>query len=205
MIASLKGTITGVTTHSCVLEISGIGILVQIPARLSGELVVGKSAELFTSLVVREDSLTLFGFDTPEARDLFTQLQTVTGIGPKVAQSALSTFDEVELSTAIAQNDAKTLERIPGLGKKGAARILLELREKISILSNGSMGVRGSGSRAKSEQWRVQLIDALVGLGFSLREAEQSVETVAAEYGTKVGDENLSHLLRFALASRNTK
>jgi holliday junction DNA helicase RuvA len=205
MIASLKGTITGLTSQSCVIDMAGFGLLVQIPTRFSAELMVGKSAELFTSLVVREDSLTLFGFETPEARDLFNQLQTVTGIGPKVAQSALSTFDEIELSTAIAQNDAKTLEKIPGLGKKGAGRILLELREKVSKLSQGLAGARGPGVRAKDEQWRVQLLGALVGLGFSPREAEESIQTVATEYGATVGDENLSHLLRFALASRNTK
>jgi len=168
MIASLTGVVKSVTAQSAVIEVGGVGILVQLTSRHGASLVVGRTASLHTTLLVREDSLTLFGFESIEERALFELLQTVTGIGPKVAQSALSIYESQEIQRAIAQENSGLLEKIPGLGKKGAARLVLELKDKVSATT-------GSLPSIKSE-WRDQLLEALTGLGFSSRESSDAVE-----------------------------
>ena len=197
MIASVSGVLKATTLNSAVIEVGGVGIQVALPARFAASLVVGTHAEIFTTLVVREDSLTLFGFDRANSRDFFDLLQTVSGIGPKVAQSALSIYEPEELASAIASENSATLERIPGLGKKGAQRTVLELKDKVSDL----VRTQGSGKSAKAH-WRTQLQSALIGLGFTARDAEATIDSVASDLGSKIDETDISDLLKLALQNR---
>jgi len=175
-----------------VVEVGGVGMLVHVSPRLSANQTVGRSVSLHTVLVVREDALTLYGFETPDARDLFEILQTVTGIGPKVAQSALTVYDVPELVSAIKSDNSSILEKIPGLGKKGAQRLVLELKEKLGAFVSTQSPVVGA--------WREQLNSALVGLGYSLRQSEERIETVAAQFGS-ASEIPIAELLRAALST----
>ena len=197
MIASVSGVVKATTLNSAVIEVGGVGIQVALPARFAASLVVGTHAEIYTTLVVREDSLTLFGFDRTNSRDFFDLLQTVSGIGPKVAQSALSIYEPEELASAIASENSAALERIPGLGKKGAQRTVLELKDKVSDL----VRTQGSGKSAKAH-WRTQLQSALIGLGFTARDAEATIDSVASDLGSKIDETDISDLLKLALQNR---
>lgn len=197
MIASVSGVVKATTLNSAVIEVGGVGIQVALPARFAASLVVGTHAEIYTTLVVREDSLTLFGFDRTNSRDFFDLLQTVSGIGPKVAQSALSIYEPEELASAIASENSAALERIPGLGKKGAQRTVLELKDKVSDL----VRIQGSGKSAKAH-WRTQLQSALIGLGFTARDAEATIDSVASDLGSKIDETDISELLKLALQNR---
>lgn len=197
MIASLSGVVKQLSLNSAVIEVGGVGILLSLPARFAASLVVGAHVEVQTSLVVREDSLTLYGFETLASRDCFELLQTVSGIGPKVAQSALSIYDPQELASAISSANASALERIPGLGKKGAARTVLELKDKMSDIS------QVTGSLSWSTQWRVQLGNALISLGYSQRESDQTIETLASDLGSKIEEKSISQILKLALQIRS--
>jgi len=197
MIASVSGVVKATTLNSAVIEVGGVGLQVALPARFAAALIVGTQAEIFTTLVVREDSLTLFGFDRSESRDFFDLLQTVSGIGPKVAQSALSIYEPEELASAIASENAAALERIPGLGKKGAQRTVLELKEKVGEVIKSS-----SSSKSAKSHWRTQLQSALIGLGFTARDAEATIDSVATDLGSKIDETDISHLLKLALQNR---
>ena len=197
MIASVSGVVKATTLNSAVIEVGGVGIQVSLPARFAAALVVGTHADIFTTLVVREDSLTLFGFDRSNSRDFFELLQSVSGIGPKVAQSALSIYEQEELASAIASENSAALERIPGLGKKGAQRTVLELKDKVSDLARN----QSTGSSSKSH-WRTQLQSALIGLGFTARDAEATIDSVASDLGAKVDETDISELLKLALQNR---
>ena len=197
MIASVSGVVKATTLNSAVIEVGGVGIQVSLPARFAASLVVGTHTEIFTTLVVREDSLTLFGFERSSSRDFFDLLQTVSGIGPKVAQSALSIYEPEELVSAIASENSAALERIPGLGKKGAQRTVLELKDKVSDLAR----TQNSGKSAKAH-WRTQLQSALIGLGFTARDAEATIDAVASDLGKKIDETDISELLKLALQNR---
>ena len=197
MIATLTGEIKAISLDRAIVEVGGVGIQVSLPARFAASLVVGTHTDIFTTLVVREDSLTLFGFDRANSRDFFELLQTVSGIGPKVAQSALSIYEPEELASAIASENSAALERIPGLGKKGAQRTVLELKDKVSDLARS----QGAGSVTKSH-WRTQLQSALIGLGFTARDAEATIDSVASDLGAKIDQTDISELLKLALQSR---
>ena len=160
---------------------------------------LGASAHLHTLLIVREDSLTLFGFERQQDRELFEILLSVTGIGPKVAQSALSVYDAAEIVSAIMNEKPAVLERIPGLGKKGAQRLILELKEKVKNLNTSTSG----SSRAAG--WRDQVSDALIGLGFTARDTEEALDIVAEHFGSEVAETDISMLLKFALQTRGRK
>jgi holliday junction DNA helicase RuvA len=197
MIASVSGVVKATTLNSAVIEVGGVGLQVALPARFAASLIVGTHAEIYTTLVVREDSLTLFGFDRADSRDFFDLLQTVSGIGPKVAQSALSIYEPEELASAIASENSAALERIPGLGKKGAQRTVLELKEKV----NDVIRTTGYGKSSKSH-WRTQLQSALIGLGFTARDAETTIDSVATDLGSKIDETDISQLLKLALQNR---
>jgi Holliday junction DNA helicase RuvA len=196
MIASLSGVVASVGLTNAVIEVGGVGIQVQLPARTAIELRVGNVAHLHTSLIVREDSLTLFGFESAGARDFFELLQTVSGIGPKVAQSALSVLGERELMSAIATGNASVLEKIPGLGKKGSARVVLELKEKVGAMP------QSAGSQVTSGGWRVSLTSALMNLGYTARDAESAANSVSDEIGADVSNKPIAEILKVALQSR---
>ena len=199
MIASLSGVVKQVNLNSAIVEVGGVGILVFLPARFAASLIVGTSTQIFTSLVVREDSLTLYGFETSEAKDFFELLQTVSGIGPKVAQSALSIYEPREISDAIQSGNTAALERIPGLGKKGAARALLELKEKV--------GGIGSCKRTSSAPlgWRIQVQSALISLGYVNRDVDSILEELVSIHGSKLDSMTLSQILKLALQLSGSK
>jgi len=191
MIASLTGTIKSVRSGNVVVEVGGVGLLVNVSPRVSAAFTVGTSTSLHTVLVVREDALTLYGFESHAARELFELLQTVTGIGPKVAQSALNIYETAEIVSAIKNEQTEILERIPGLGKKGAQRLILELREKVDNFEAGETTMVGS--------WRDQITSALIGLGFTARETQERIDQLSAQFKDVAG-EPIGDLLRAALA-----
>ena len=196
MIASLTGTVKSIQSSTVVIEVGGVGMLVQVAPRLSASLTVGLSTSLHTVLLVREDALTLYGFEASADRELFELLQTVSGIGPKVAQSALSTYETPQLISAIFNGDGAILEKISGLGKKGAQRLILELKEKVDPTD----GV----SASPTPEWREKLTQARTGLGFSPKEALDTAEAVALA-NPHASSEPIEKLLREALQLRGRK
>lgn len=168
MIASLYGRIRSLHIDRAIIDVGGVGLAVIITPATSARLSIGNDAQLFTSLVVREDSLTLFGFFDEASRLAFDLVQTVTGIGPKVAMSILANMSPEDLSYAIAQENVAAIERVPGIGRKGAQRLILELKGKITHVSEGI-------PVGHVPLWREQLSSALISLGFSGKEADTSV------------------------------
>lgn len=197
MIAHLSGSILDVRLNQLVIDVAGIGYQVTVAPELAAESRVGQSISLHTSLVVREDSWTLFGFSNADAKNLFEQLQSVTGIGPKVASALLAVYQPEELRSAIAAQDNAALERVPGIGKKVASRIILELKDKF-----------GGGYRSKSSlsgPWRTQVIGALTGLGYSAKEAESALDDVLSDFGRAPTEADLPEMLKLALAQSRRK
>ena len=187
MIASIRGEVLAIVDNSVVIDVGGVGISTLVVERTLQTLSIGSKATLHTSLMVREDSLTLFGFEDTQERDLFVLLQTVTGIGPRVAQSILNTLTVSDLRNAIGNESAAALEKVSGLGKKGAARIILELKDKVSGVNPRSV----TGDTA----WQSSISAALSGLGFTGREIDQAIASVAVT----ALDQPLEEKLRVAL------
>lgn len=198
MISSLTGTVKATNATSAIIEVGGVGLLVQLSPRFAASLTVGLSTHIHTTLVVREDSLTLFGFESASDRELFELLQTVTGIGPKVAQSALGVFDSAEIVSAIVNEKASTLEKIPGLGKKGAQRLILELKEKVKNFATEHRTTLQPG-------WRDQVNDALNSLGFNSKESSEALDAVAAHFGSSIDSTDIAALLKYALQTRGRR
>ena len=170
MIALLTGEVRSLSTDKVVIDVSGVGYLVTITPNTSTHLSMGSRISLHTSMVVREDSISLFGFLEESARNLFESVQTVSGIGPKVALSIVSALSSEELARAIAQEDIASIEKVPGIGRKGAQRLILELKGKLSDMS-------GSVSKKVSvEPWREQVLAAMTSLGFSPKDADASID-----------------------------
>jgi holliday junction DNA helicase RuvA len=175
MIASVRGRVAALAPDGAVVEVGGVGLEVSCtPATLAG-LRVGSEARLATSLVVREDSLTLYGFADDDARQLFELLQTASGVGPRLAQAALAVHSPRALRLAIATSDVTTLTRVPGIGKKGAERLVLELRDRVGPVGAEAPAV-GVGAGAG---WAEQVREALTGLGWTVGQADQAVAAVA--------------------------
>ena len=176
MIASVRGVVAGVSPDGAVIEVGGVGMAVQCaPATLAG-LRVGAQARLATSLVVREDSLTLYGFADDDEKQLFELLQTASGVGPRLAQAVLAVHSPDVVRKAIANADTATLTRVPGIGKKGAERLVLELRDRIGAVPVAADDRRGGPGNG----WTDQVRQALVGLGWTAPQADQAVTAVAA-------------------------
>lgn len=192
MIATLSGTIKLIRSGNLVIDVGGVGLLVNVSPRVAAAHVVGTSISLHTVLVVRQDALTLYGFETQSALEIFELLQTVTGIGPKVAQSALTIYDTTELVSAIKNQQSGLLERIPGLGKKGAQRLVLELHEKVDGFDQAQIEIQST--------WREQLTSALMGLGFNSRQSQERIDAVALQF-KDAAHEPISELLRSALSN----
>ena len=178
MIASVRGRVAAVTPDGAVIEVGGVGLAVQCSPHTLAELRVGHEATLATLLIVREDSLTLYGFADDDARRLFELLQTATGVGPRLAQAVLAVHTPEVVRRAIAGNDTSTLTRVPGIGKKGAERLVLELRDKIGALPGDGAALVGVGPGAV---WAEQVRQALTGLGWTAGQADQAVAAVAEQ------------------------
>ena len=181
MIASVRGTVAALGPDGAVVEVGGVGLAVSCSPGTLARLRVGESARLATSLVVREDSLTLYGFADDDERALFELLQTANGVGPKLAQTMLAVHPPHELRRAIATSDFASLTQVPGIGRKGAERIVIELRDRIGSIDGSDSAVHVDGAVAAVAPWRDQLAHALAGLGFSGKEAAEAVDVAAAD------------------------
>ena len=172
MIAALRGSVLSVEPTAAVIEAGGVGYAGQAtPATLAG-LRVGQEAFVHTSLVVREDSMTLFGFADADEREVFDALQTVSGVGPKLALTILATLTPDQLRQAVANADIAALTRVSGVGKKGAQRLVLEIGAKLGPRRGGDLEAPSSNARSGD------VVAALVGLGFSERDAESAFSQV---------------------------
>jgi Holliday junction DNA helicase RuvA len=207
VIASVNGRVAAVSPDGAVVEVGGVGLSVQCTPGTIARLSVGENARLATSLVVREDSLTLYGFADDDERSLFELLQTANGVGPRLAQAVLAIHPPREVRRAVSTGDLKALMQVPGIGKKGAERLVLELRDRLGAsttdtsLDGGALPT-GVGPITPVAPWRDQLSAALVGLGWSLREADSAVAAlapVADEQVSAGGRVDVAVLLRQAL------
>jgi len=197
MIASVRGRVLAVRLDSAVVEVGGVGMLMQAtPATLAG-LRIGQEAQLATSLVVREDSLTLFGFVDDDERDVFETVQTVSGIGPRLALAMLAVHTPDGLRAAVATQDLTALTKVPGIGRKGAQRIVLELTDRLGAPAS-AVPVSGDPTRS-SPQWHDQVVEALVGLGWSAKQAGDAVDAVTADDGSGPAAGDVAGVLRSAL------
>lgn len=198
MIASLFGAVRSLKSDQLVIDVNGVGYLVHITASTSSKLGVGRNFQIYTSMVVREDSMTLYGFIESEDRDLFELVQTVSGIGPKVALAITGAMSTEDLAHAVNSKDESAISQVPGIGKKGAQRLILELAGKMEFTRQP---IKSGGF-----SWREQLVEALTGLGFTRRQAEGAVNEISS--GVDVNELSKmapSELLKLALNQTNSQ
>jgi len=198
VIAHLSGSVAGVSPDGAVIDVGGFGLRVQCTPGTLASLKLGEPARVATSLVVREDSLTLFGFGTDDERNVFELLQTASGIGPRLALAMLAVHSPDALRRAVAAEDIKALTMVPGVGNKGAQRIILELKDRLG--APGDLAGRGDGAgpaRRAEPSWRDQVASGLVNLGWSARDADAAVDAVEADSGDQTPD--VATALRAAL------
>ncbi len=174
MIAQLTGTVIAAGATWIVLDLSGFGIKALCSPATAAGVRIGASTTVHTSLVVREDSLTLYAFAEAEERDCFELVQTAGGIGPKIAQALVSVLSPSDLRTAIASENIRSLTRVPGIGVKGAQRLIIELKDKV-----GALAAVSSSAPTAPPAWRDQVRGGLEGLGWSTRDAEAACDRVA--------------------------
>lgn len=202
MISFVRGTVASAGVDSLVVDIGPVGLSVTCTPATALSVTGGQHVELVTTMVVREDAWTLYGFGDADERAVFEIVQTVTGIGPRIALALLASMTPDELRRAIAAEDLTALTKVPGIGRKGAARLVLELKDKIGVAASGgadaeSMPLAGAG-------WQVAVAAGLVSLGWSAKEAEVAVQAVtplAANLVTAQGDPDVGGLLKAALRS----
>ncbi len=191
MISHLRGTVSGVAPDGAVIEVGGDGLSVQCTPGTLATLRPGEPARVATCLVVREDSLTLYGFTSDDERNVFELVQTATGVGPRLALAMLAVHTPDALRRAVSTGDLNALTLVPGIGKKGAQRIVLELKDRLGtpgdVPLDGYAGAAGSGlpggvrAVPALPSWREQAQSGLVNLGWPARDAEQAVNAVAAD------------------------
>jgi Holliday junction DNA helicase RuvA len=203
MIASIRGRVIEVTAESAVLEVGGLGLAVQCTPATLAELRRDEVATVHTSLVVREDSLTLYGFSDADERSVFEVLQTVSGVGPRLAQAMLATLRPDALRRSVAKGDVDALTQVSGVGKKGAQRLVLELKDKLGapIDHRDARVTQMANGATDQNAWQSQVHAALIGLGWNAREAESALAVVAEEHGDAADDAEVGDLLRTALRS----
>lgn len=197
MIAQLTGTVRHLTTEKLVLEVGGVGYAVSITPRTSMQITMGSVVTLSTTLVVREDSMTLFGFLDSHDRDIYETLQTVSGIGPKVALAITGALTPSDLAQAIASEDIAAIEKVPGIGRKGAQRLILELKGK--LVTDVDVPRVSAHSAVRD-----QLLAALTGLGFSVKESDTAINNTLAtlaENGEDPAGYDVAELLKLTLQS----
>ena len=197
MIAHLNGTVAGVGLDGAVIEVGGVGLRVQCTPDTLATLKPGEQARVATSLVVREDSLTLFGFASDDERNVFELLQTANGVGPRLALAMLAVHSPDGLRRAVATEDVKALTMVPGIGIKGAQKVILELKDRLGQPSDPAAGLGVSLSRKAAPSWRDQVNTGLINLGWSARDAEAAVVAVEADFDGQAPD--VATALRAAL------
>lgn len=186
MIAAIRGTVLDLRLDSLVVNVNGLGYQVMASPDLISQTRLGEEVSLFTSLVVREDSLTLFGFSSADSREMFELIQSVSGFGPRLAFTILSFMSADELRTAIASGSTTALTKTPGVGTKGASRLILELKDRVG----------GSASESRSD-WEDQVEQALAGLGWSSRDAARAVGAIKEQVA--YSEVSVPELLKMAL------
>jgi len=181
VIASVHGRVLSVRLDAVVVQVGGVGLLLQATPGTIAELRPGQEATLHTSLVVREDSLTLFGFADADERDTFEVVQTVSGIGPRLALAMLAVHTPDGLRRAVAAQDLTSLMKVPGIGRKGAQRIVLELTDRLGAPVSASISevMPAAAAGTAPGDWKQQVTDALMGLGWQARQASEAVDAVA--------------------------
>jgi Holliday junction DNA helicase RuvA len=196
MIASVRGEVLDIALDHVVIEACGVGYKVMATPTTLATLHRGSAARLITAMIVREDSQTLYGFADADARDLFLTLLGVSGVGPKIALATLAVYDAPSLRQALADGDVTALTRVPGIGKRGAERLVLELRDKIGPMpaAVGAVALNGHAVRGP-------VVEALVGLGFAVRQAEEATDKVLANEP----ESSTSSALRAALSMLGKK
>lgn len=206
MIAHLSGVVSAVSPDQAVVDIGGVGLAVSCTPSTLATLRTGTATRLATSLVVREDSLTLYGFVDDDERSLFELLQTASGVGPRLAQAVLAIHRPAAIRRAVASSDVAALTQVPGIGKKGAERLLIDLKDRLGSGPETGSGSSAAGAGAPENEsgWRRSLLQALLGLGWNPREAEAALQAVAPEAEERIerGDSvDVGTLLRQALSS----
>jgi len=196
VISSVRGEVLDVALDHAVIEAAGVGYKVMCAPSTLATLKRGSEARLITAMIVREDSMTLYGFSDGEARDLFWTLLGVSGVGPKIALATLAVYDAAALRRALADGDVAALTRVPGIGKRGAERMVLELRDKI-----GAVPGAAGGASAVVHAVRGPVVEALVGLGFAVKQAEEACDRVLIDEP----DASTSAALRSALSMLGKK
>ncbi|MDC5695692.1 Holliday junction branch migration protein RuvA [Intrasporangium calvum] len=196
MIASLSGTVLKAGLDSVVLAVGGVGMLVHTTPATAASVRAGQPTDLATSLVVREDSLTLYGFATEDEKHVFETVQTVSGVGPRLALALLAVHDPTSVRRALGSGDIAALTKVPGIGKKGAERLVLELRDKLGVLGGSGESAGVTPQRSGSDDWREQVREALVGLGWTARQADDAIDRVAPQAADGA---SVSAMLRAAL------
>jgi Holliday junction DNA helicase RuvA len=192
LIAFVRGEVAAVTLTSAVVEVGGVGLELMCTPNTLATLRTGQTALLPTSMVVREDSLTLFGFADEDEKQVFELVQTASGVGPKLAQAMLAVLTPDAVRRAVAGDDVRTLTSVPGIGQKGAQRIILERKDRIGI----PFAASGVGVPVPAEPWRTQVQQGLVGLGWSAKDADKAIDAVADQAGDPP---DVAALLRAAL------
>lgn len=196
MIASIRGEVLDVALDHVVIEACGVGYRVNAAPSTLSTLRRGTEARLVTAMIVREDSMTLYGFADSDARDLFWTLLSVSGVGPKIALATLAVHDAPALRRALADSDVTALTRVPGIGKRSAERMVLELRDKV-----GPVGAAVGRPAVNGHAVRGPVVEALVGLGFAVKQAEETTDKVLANDP----EANTSSALRSALSMLGNK
>jgi Holliday junction DNA helicase RuvA len=196
VIAFLDGRVAAAGPDGAVIDVGGVGLAVQCAPGTIATLQVGQRAHVPTSLVVREDSLTLYGFADEDERVTFELLQTASGVGPRLALAMLATHSPNELRRAVASADLTALTLVPGIGKKGAQRIVLELKDRLG----GAVDGAAPATPAREAGWREQVHAGLTNLGWTARDADAAVEAVAPQ-AAETSD--VAVLLRSALRKLN--
>lgn len=199
MIAHLNGTVASISPDGAVIDVGGVGLRVQCtPGTLAG-LKAGEPATVQTSLLVREDSLTLFGFGSDDERNVFELLQTASGVGPRLALAMLAVHSPDTLRRAVSAEDLNALTAVPGIGKKGAQRIVLELKDRLGAPLGGDDGGTAAAAKPKQQSWRDQVTTGLTNLGWSAKDAEQAIAAVEADHAEAGTEPDVQTALRACL------
>jgi holliday junction DNA helicase RuvA len=203
MIASVSGRVAGIGPDSVIVEVGGVGLTVSCAPGILASLRPGEHATLATSLVVREDSLTLYGFADDDERQVFELVQTVSGIGPRLAQAMLAVHSPDALRRAVTTEDLVALTKVPGVVRKGAQRLVLELKDRLGPPRGSGAAGSGGGMRgtAVGADWQAQVHAALIGLGWTVRDADEALSAVAPEAAGTDGAPDVGALLKSALRS----
>jgi len=175
VIASIRGDVLDVALDHVVIEASGVGYRINATPSTLATLRRGTEARLVTAMIVREDSMTLYGFVDADSRDLFQTLLSVSGVGPRLAMATLAVHEASALRQALADGDVTALTRVPGIGKRSAERMVLELRDKV-----GPVAATASAPAVNGHSVRGPVVEALVGLGFAVKQAEEATDRVLA-------------------------